>query len=770
MDKSKQQWVKEYDPATAKPYWYNVNDCTYSSVEPEGWDTDLSERNEQMEAAKKVQNLYRGNRGREVFRSKKLEAEQAQKDEWIKMYDPQTARDYYWNSKTAECVWEKPVEFTEGGVNNKAESAVRIQCAFRNNAASKMVEKRRKEKKRCDEENGASKIQSAHRRKAAKKRVNVLKEEKQKRKVAESSGAKTIQSAHRGKAARKHVENLRLEKLRREKVHGENIMKPSTTVEVDSPKMTTAFLVERTLQGVQREDVAQSLRTLLRIVEKFDIIWKMRPSIEIPTTLELIDNFHEDIRIAEGKRGDIFTVLEKRWTEKKGKAKLDSPSLQVLDGFCKTVRNLVDPLSTAATAMLDVERHRLQNAWSQLMALRLSEEVSGEGENAENFKKYQRQRIIDLKKLQKTVQTAQDKLRGVMQDGYEMGYINDEVLHGKRFFEWHKNETQPAIDAVLEVEAQIQRVRSQIAREIERKREERELVCMRQEEKRMQRKIRAEKEKLAKKREYEQFVASCRNSWEKGANRLDEEKRKKEKLEVQQQAAKVNLKKKIEEQQLAAQEAAENSCITPWEGVKVGCSVEKLESLISQEAARRRNQEGRDFHVDDPDHESNENLLSLVVWSGYLDIVCFLIERGANVNRINSSAIRSTPLHIAARAGHSDIVTVLIEAGADICAQESSGDTPLHWASRRGHKNVVDSIVMLPTETPTYNDSAIQKCVMTKNERGKLASHLTRSTSIHKQLQDLEEGYGTIYESDPSRYQPSPKASISKPRLSKLRT
>ena len=55
-------------------------------------------------------------------------------------------------------------------------------------------------------------------------------------------------------------------------------------------------------------------------------------------------------------------------------------------------------------------------------------------------------------------------------------------------------------------------------------------------------------------------------------------------------------------------------------------------------------------------------------------------------------------------------------------------------AARRGHKEVVDSLVMLPTETVLYNNLAVQKCVMTKNDRGRLASLLTRSTSIYKQL------------------------------------
>jgi hypothetical protein len=378
------------------------------------------------------------------------------------------------------------------------------------------------------------------------------------------------------------------------------------------------FLAENTLQGEQKKGVVQCLTTWELIVQKFDIIWKMRPSIEIPTTLELVDTFHGDMEVREVLKGELFEVLEKRWNDNTDKSSLDRVTTQLISDFCKSVRNLVDPLAAAATAMLDVERNRLQNAWSQLMALCLSEEVSLEGEHAEDFKKYDRQRVIDLKKLLATAQIAQDKLKGVMQDGYEMGYINDSVLNGKKFFEWHKKTTQPAIDAVYVAEIQLQLVRSQIAREIERKREMRELVCMRQEEKYTYRKIKAEKEKLRLEKEHEKFINSCRSNWEKGAGKLEGEKLKAKRAQEQQQEAKECHEKKLEEERQNKQKVAEGTCVTPWEGVKVGCSVETLEILIGQETARRRNQEGRDFHVDDRDHESKENLLALVVWTGYL--------------------------------------------------------------------------------------------------------------------------------------------------------
>lgn len=51
--------------------------------------------------------------------------------EWVKQYDPNEGRDYYWNATTGEAVWDEPDGFQEGGTNEDMEAVLRIQSAFR---------------------------------------------------------------------------------------------------------------------------------------------------------------------------------------------------------------------------------------------------------------------------------------------------------------------------------------------------------------------------------------------------------------------------------------------------------------------------------------------------------------------------------------------------------------------------------------------------------------------------------------------------------------
>ena len=63
-----------------------------------------------------------------------------------------------------------------------------------------------------------------------------------------------------------------------------------------------------------------------------------------------------------------------------------------------------------------------------------------------------------------------------------------------------------------------------------------------------------------------------------------------------------------------------------------------------------------------PDSKLNE--IANLFWESLVDIVDYLIEQKANVNKQDTTG--SSPLHIAAGEGSIDVITSLINGGADV--------------------------------------------------------------------------------------------------------
>ena len=104
--------------------------------------------------------------------------------------------------------------------------------------------------------------------------------------------------------------------------------------------------------------------------------------------------------------------------------------------------------------------------------------------------------------------------------------------------------------------------------------------------------------------------------------------------------------------------------------------VKAHESLL--EVKEIRDAQNSDF--DTPLHLSCKSLS--------VQIVCFLISKGANVNAKNKKLL--TPLHIVTQHGHADIAKMLLRGRAHVNCRDNRGYTPLHYAAEVNSTELVD--------------------------------------------------------------------------------
>jgi ankyrin repeat protein len=95
--------------------------------------------------------------------------------------------------------------------------------------------------------------------------------------------------------------------------------------------------------------------------------------------------------------------------------------------------------------------------------------------------------------------------------------------------------------------------------------------------------------------------------------------------------------------------------------------------------------------VRSPSFTNRATPLHLASKNGHKQVVCFLLERGADVSAKESDG--NTPLHLASQAGHVEVAHMLIERGAYVSARDWDGNTPLHLALRRGQVEVAYMLI-----------------------------------------------------------------------------
>jgi ankyrin repeat protein len=75
-----------------------------------------------------------------------------------------------------------------------------------------------------------------------------------------------------------------------------------------------------------------------------------------------------------------------------------------------------------------------------------------------------------------------------------------------------------------------------------------------------------------------------------------------------------------------------------------------------------------------------------------VEVIKLLISAGANVNVKNDNLGGKTPLHMAAENSNTEVVKLLISAGADVNAESRTG-TPLHRAADDGNIEVAKILI-----------------------------------------------------------------------------
>ncbi|BBN16069.1 hypothetical protein MPTK1_7g03250 [Marchantia polymorpha subsp. ruderalis] len=115
--------------------------------------------------------------------------------------------------------------------------------------------------------------------------------------------------------------------------------------------------------------------------------------------------------------------------------------------------------------------------------------------------------------------------------------------------------------------------------------------------------------------------------------------------------------------------------------------------------------------------------LHVAAQQGQLQILQVLLERGAQVNILNSSG--QTPLMLACKSGRWSCIEPLLEAGANVLAFDyTRARTCLHYASRGGHTECVRRILAAAAQGPVANSWGFVRFVNVRDGYGITPLHM----------------------------------------------
>lgn len=120
--------------------------------------------------------------------------------------------------------------------------------------------------------------------------------------------------------------------------------------------------------------------------------------------------------------------------------------------------------------------------------------------------------------------------------------------------------------------------------------------------------------------------------------------------------------------------------------------------------------------------------LYLAAWSGFTDIVRYLLSVGAKGNVRGATSRSLSPMYAAVNQNHIDIVKLLIENGEDVnfC---NDGDSPLDFAASRGNLRLVMLLVKAGATITNPHDAYPAYIFAMRNNHAEVAIYLINQAS-----------------------------------------
>ena len=393
-----------------------------------------------------------------------------------------------------------------------------------------------------------------------------------------------------------------------------------------------------------------------KFVQQVNRLEEMVKNSEKCATVELSQRAHLE---SEATRAREKEALDRAKAEKEAiekKAKLEEEQKKALD-------------------QLDKERIEAEKI-AEALAQKKQEELAKEREAM----------AIEMEKLRLQHENQHKEL-----EAWAAGFQPDEFATAEELEEAEiKREIELEERRIKDEEEAIEMEKKRVLMEAEMRRKEEELAA--------QLKKAAEERRIDEERKRQMELELQR--FEDAKKRDEERKRLKEKEQKRRARQQKKAREAVDaddddtEEELRAREQAVEQLKEyngdVWDACKAG-DIDTVRNffLVHGSAKLLEGKMSRCHHRD----EWGRTLLHMASWWGNIKLIEYLCVLGADVNAIDTSCSRTTPLIEAARAGQRVACETLIRRGANIRHQDAQGDTAIHWASRRGWGTLLRSLV-----------------------------------------------------------------------------